>query len=242
MEYINKLKQGNDALEYLRSRGVYLYYGNYKFKGIQDIFLDRDKLKPASKKDKEIFKELVGEIDNKEELNVYEGGTAKLTPIEIKIEIFYFKEFFNNYSIPSRYKIYPNLGYTEKQLIDDYISALKKNKFEEQEIESVKEWLKNISYLNWYIKERVENSSNLISLGNYLPSNFYLDMSSENLNYFKFFESDAKSYNGNFEEVFEYPHIRKLEWSGSRYFENTVVQESEDIDKIFQNKKEEPMK
>lgn len=243
IEYIEKLKEGNDALEYLRTRGVYLYYGNYKFKGIEDRFLDKQNPRKATKEEKEIFNEINNSINSEEDISLYEG-TEKLIPAEIKVEVFYFKGFLHNHNVPYKYKIFPNLGYTEKQMIDDYVSAMKKNNFKENKIEGLKEWAIGASKLNWYIKERKGLSNKYIWFGNYLPSDYYIDMSSENLGLFKFFKEDANSYNGNFEKVLDFPEIRKLHYDNYRGFlETFVYQDLDTIDsQVDEKEKEEPMK
>ena len=66
----------------------------------------------------------------------------------------------------------------------------------------------------WYIKDKTNhnNEDGILWWDRYLPSDFYLDYSSENYNFFKFFTKDADLYNGNFEHVQDTPNAKRLKW------------------------------
>lgn len=224
MEYIEKLGEGNESLRNLRLRGVYLYYGNYKFKGIEEKFLNNKQIT-----DKDIIDQFTGDISDEKQVELWTSDDGKLIPSEIKVEIFYFKQFGENYTVPSKYKIFPNLGYTEKQLTDVYLQAMKRNKLSENEINLTKKWLQQVSKLNWYIKDKVNNKNDddILWYDRYLPSDFYIDYSSENYNFFKFFTRDADSYNGNFEKVQDTPSAKRLKFNVAS---GVFIEETYDVD------------
>ena len=221
LEYIENLEEGNDALTRLRRKGVYLYYGNYQFKGIEVKYLDNKNIT-----DDDIKKQFSDDFSDGSQVEIW-SSEGKLIPTEIKFEVFYFKEFFVNYTVPSNYKIYPSLGYTEKQLTDIYLQALKKNKFNEGQIGLVKKWIEAANNLDWYIKDKTnsKHDDEILWMDRYLTSDYYIDYSSENQNIFKFFTKDAESYNGNFEKVVDYPWVRKLKFNYPNFYEETVNQD-----------------
>ena len=114
IKYLRKLNNANLCFKKLIAQGIGVYYGHYNHRHIQKLNIAREPdFMPLSTQ----------EIGDYETFNSY-------IPNGFRVEVIYFYKTNDykkneNFVIPNKIKIFPEIGYTKDELYEVYISAVK---------------------------------------------------------------------------------------------------------------------